>query len=128
MKKLFFLFTIVSSLVLGSCSSDDNGNSGSSSRDVRYEITGNFSAPLNVTYITASGGATSAEVTSLPWTLSFTADAASTGAGFNAGGFGGTAGQTISLKVYQGGELKSTTNAVADSDGIIVASAPSIVF
>lgn len=130
MKKLFFLFTIVSSLILGSCSSDDNGNGGSSSRDVKYEITGNFSAPLDVTYITASGGATSTEVTSLPWSMSFTADAASTGASFNAGNAGGsgTPGQTISLKIYQGGVLKSTTDATANSDGIIVAVAPAIVF
>lgn len=127
MKKLFFLFTVVSSLVLTSCSSDDNGNGGSSSRDVKYEITGNFSAPLDVTYITASGGATSTEVTSLPWSMSFTADAASTGASFNAGG-SGTPGQTISLKIYQGGVLKSTTDATANSDGIIVAAAPAIVF
>ncbi len=128
MKKLFFLFTIVSSLVLTSCSSDDDSGNGGSSRDVKYEITGNFSAPLDVTYITASGGGTSAEVTSLPWSLAFTADAASTGASFNASGFGGVAGQTISLKIYQGGVLKSTTDATANSDGIIVASAPAIVF
>jgi len=128
MKKLFFLFTIVSSLILGSCSSDDNGNGGSSSRDVKYEITGNFSSTLDVTYITASGGATSTEVTSLPWSMSFTADASSTGASFSAGGSGGTPGQTITLKIYQGGQLKSTTEAVANSDGFVVASAPAIVF
>ena len=126
MKKLFYLFTIVTSLVLTSCSSDDDSGSGSS-RDIKYEITGNFTSPLDVTYIAASGGATSTEVTSLPWTLSFTADASSSGATFNAGG-SGTPGQTISLKVYQGGELKSTTNAVANSDGIIVATAPAVTF
>lgn len=128
MKKLFFLFTAVTALVFTSCSSDDNGGNSGSSRDVKYEITGNFSAPLDVTYITASGGATTTEVTSLPWSMSFTADASSTGASFNAGGGGGTPGQTITLKIYQGGVLKSTTDATANSDGIIVASAPAIVF
>lgn len=123
-KPLIFLLMIFATLV--SCSSDDS-NSGSS-RDIKYEVTGNFSGDLDVTYITASGGGTSAEVTSLPWELSFTADASSSGAGFNAGGSGGVQGETIVLKIYQGGELKGTTEGTANSDGIVVATSTTVTF
>ncbi|WP_051200401.1 hypothetical protein [Flavobacterium subsaxonicum] len=124
-KSIICMFVAV--MVLTSCSSDDDNGSVSGSRDITYEITGNYSGDLDVTYITASGGATSAEVTSLPWELSFTAEEGSSGASFNAGGFEGQPGETISLKIYQGDDLKNTVNATADSDGIIVAVSGTVI-
>jgi len=128
MKKSFlFLFLSVAALTT-SCSDDDGGSSSSSkSRDIKYEITGNFSGDLDITYITASGGATNAEATSLPWEMSFTADSDSHGATFNASGIGNP-GEKIKLNIYQGGKVAKSVDATADSDGIIVAVAPTVTF
>ena len=129
MKKPFlFLFLAVTALT-SSCSGDDDngGTTTGKSRNIKYEITGNFSSKLDVTYITASGGATNTEVTSLPWEMSFTADADSHGATFNASGIG-QPGEKASLKIYQGGELKGTVDATAGSDGILVAVGSTVTF
>lgn len=128
MKKSFlFLFLSVAALTT-SCSDDDSKSSSSKSRDIKYEITGNFSGDLGITYITASGGATNTEATSLPWEMSFTADSDSHGATFNASGIGGNAGEKIRLNIYQGGKVAKSVDATADSDGIIVAVAPTVTF
>lgn len=129
MKKSFILlFSTV--MALASCSSDDDNGSTATggSRDIKYEVTGNFSGELDTTYITASGGATNADITALPWEYSFKADESTHGATFNVSGTGGVAGETITLKIYQGGDVKSTTPGTANSDGIVVVSAPAVTF
>lgn len=129
MKKSFlFLFLSIAALTTSCSDDDDKGSVSSKSRDIKYEITGNFSGDLDITYITASGGATNAEATSLPWEMSFTADSDSHGATFNASGIGGNPGEKIRLNIYQGGKVSKYIDATADSDGDIVAVAPTVTF
>ena len=115
-----YLFALLMSAVsLTSCSSDDDNGSVSKSREIRYEITGDFSGEkLDVTY-TVNGGATNAEVTSLPWSYTFTADANTSGASFSAGGFGAIPGEKITIKIFQGNTQKASVEGTANSDGIV---------
>lgn len=128
MKKHFLaLFVAVAALTV-SCSDDDNNNAGGNSRDIKYEITGNFSGTMTAVYTTSSGGNTAAEVTSLPWDLEQTMANDVVAAGFGVSGSGGEAGEQVEIKVYRGGSEVSSTEATANSSGIFTATAPSIVF
>ena len=114
-----------------SCSSDDNdngNNSGTGSRDVKYEVTGNFTGKLSVTYMEKGGNVSSEDITKLPWTKEFTAEAKSMGATVSADGYGGVAGQQLTAKMYVGGKLENELTQTANSDGIIVVSLTPYVF
>nr|WP_322623800.1 MmpS family transport accessory protein [uncultured Flavobacterium sp.] len=129
MKKHFLgLFLAVAALT-ASCSDDDN-NSGSASRsrDVKYEITGNFTGNITVAYMNASGGSSTAEVTSLPWQMEFTAQDNAVAAGFGASGSGGVEGQQVKVKIYQGGSEVGSADATVNSSGIFTATPPTITF
>lgn len=116
-----FVYLLIAFMALTSCSSDDDKGS-TGSREIKYEITGNYSgAKLDITY-TENGGATTAEATKLPWTRTFTADADTFGAGFNAGAGDAKPGEKITLNIYQGGKLKKSQEATANSEGMIIAS------
>ncbi len=121
---LTFAFTAVS------CSSDDNNDTGAvaGSRDVKYEITGNFTGELDVTYMEKSGAPLIEDVPSLPWTKEFTANPDSDGALLHTGGGGGVAGQTVTAKIYVGGKVVSELTGTANSDGIIVVHTKTYVF
>jgi hypothetical protein len=122
MKSILKTLAIVLTLAftVGSCSSDDNNDSGSGSRDVRYEISGNYTGSLSVFYFEKGGNALNEDITKLPWTKEFTADAKSLGASLSASGHGGTAGQTLTGKIFIGGKLENELTATATADGIIV--------
>lgn len=130
MKKHFLgLFLTVATLSAVSCSDDDDNNNGTgNSRDVKYEITGNFTGDITVAYMNASGGSTTAEVTSLPWDLEFTAQESAVAAGFAASGSGGVAGETVEVKIYQGGREVGSAEATVNSSGIFTASPPTVTF
>lgn len=124
--RLFLLLTLVLSLVGMSCKKDKE--KGSSSRIVKFELSGTFSGFLVVNYTTASGGAVNEEITTLPWSKEITYASNVTGAGFGVGGSGGTVGQTISIVVKRGGSQVSSTPATANSAGTVSAAAPTIIF
>jgi len=124
MKSIFKTAALVLTLAFTavSCSSDDDNDSGagSGSRDVKYEITGNFTGELDATYSEKSGAPLIEDVTSLPWTKEFTANPDSNGVLLNTSGGGGVAGQTVTAKIYVGGKVVSELTGTANSDGIIV--------
>lgn len=114
-----FVYLLIAFMALTSCSSDDDKGS-TGSREIKYEITGNYSGEkLGITYTENSGGA-SAEAFSLPWTKTFTADADTHAAGFTVSGIDAKPGEKVKLNVYQGGNLKKSQEATATSDGIII--------
>lgn len=116
-----FVYLLIAFMALTSCSSDDDKGS-TGSREIKYEITGNYSgAKLDITY-TENGGATNTEATKLPWTKTFTAASDTFGAGFNAGAGDAKPGEKITLNIYQGGKLKKSQEATATSDGMLIAS------
>ncbi len=91
-------------------------------------MTGTFSGTLDATYITANGGGTNETIPSLPWTKNITYTSSASGTGITVGGSGGVAGETISVRVFAGGVIVSTTSGVANSSGILVVASPSYVF
>lgn len=128
MKKHFLgLFLAVAALT-ASCSDDDNEGPASKSRDVKYEITGNFTGTITAAYMNASGGSSTAEVTSLPWQMEFTAQDNAVAAGFGASGSGGVEGQQVEVKIYQGGSEVGSAQATANSSGIFTATPPTVTF
>ena len=126
MKKLLFFFFSV--LLFASCSNDDSNSSGGNSRKIKYEVTGNFTGSMSATHTTESGGGATTEFTTLPWEMLIEFDPSVPSAGLAVGGIGGVQGQTLTVKVYQDGILKSTTPGTTGSGGSIVISSPSIVF
>jgi hypothetical protein len=132
MKSIFKTAVLVLTLAFTavSCSSDDDNNSepGTASRDVKYEITGNFTGELDVTYMEKSGAPLIEDVLALPWTKEFTANADSNGALVHTSGLGGVAGQTVTAKIYVGGKVVSELTGTANSDGIIVVHPNTYVF
>lgn len=129
MKKMFLGLFMAASVLATSCSDDDDsGNSGNNSRVLKYEITGNFSGTITAAYTTAAGGTTTSEITSLPWDYELTVASDVPAAAFAASGSGGTAGQEVEIKIYQGGEEVSSVEATVNSDGIFSASSPAVVF
>lgn len=109
------------------CSKDEPAPT--KSRDIKFEVTGNFSGTIDATYITASGGATTESLPSLPWTKSIIYQSTVSGTTITlGGGGGGVAGQTLKVKVFAGGSVVSETPCVANSSGIVVVASPTYVF
>ncbi|MDA6072429.1 hypothetical protein NJT12_22645 [Flavobacterium sp. AC] len=130
MKSILKTLAIVLTLAftVASCSSDNDNNSGSGSRDIKYEVTGNYTGKLSTVYTESGNGGQNADINSLPWTKEFTAGADTYGAGITVSGFGGVVDQTITVKIIVGGKVEKETTAKATSDGIIVAAPGSFVF
>lgn len=123
-KSVFAIFFIVT--ILLSCSKDDDSTP--SSRVVKYEVTGNFSGTLDATYILANGGGTNEVISSIPWIKEITYASTVPSIGILVGGFGGNASQTITVKIFVGGEEISSTPETANSDGTIVVDSPDYIF
>ncbi|KQO30002.1 hypothetical protein ASF10_05725 [Flavobacterium sp. Leaf82] len=123
MKSILKTLAIVLTLTFtaGSCSSDNDSDPVSGgSRDVKYEVTGNYTGKLSVTYIEEGGAALIEDITALPWKKEFTAKTDSRAASISTSGYGGLKGQTLTGKIYVGGKVVKELTATATEDGIIV--------
>ena len=114
------------SLLAFSCSKDEP--SPAKSRDISFVVTGNFRGALSATYVNASGGGSNETIPSLPWNKDVTYASSVPSTGLTVGGTGGSVGQTIRVKVYAGGSLKSERAGVADNSGMVVVASPSHIF
>ena len=56
---------IVILFLLIACDNDDVKPG--KSREIKFEVTGNFNGVIDATYITANGGGTNESIPSLPW-------------------------------------------------------------
>lgn len=127
LKQLMLMLTLV--FTFASCSSDDDDKGGvNKSRDVKYEITGNFSGQIDAIYTESGNAGQSVDVTALPWTKEFTAAANTAAAGINVTGIGGVVDQTLTVKIIVGGKVEQQTTAKAKSDGTIIAVPGSYIF
>ncbi|WP_281634048.1 MmpS family transport accessory protein [Flavobacterium luteolum] len=126
LKTLAIVMTLAFTAV--SCSSDNDNKGGNNSRDVKYEITGNFSGQIDAVYMESGNAAQSVDITKLPWTKEFTASANTVGAGVQASGHGGVVDQTLTVKIYVGGKVEQETTAKAKADGTIVAIPGNFIF
>ena len=117
------ILSIFATFTMLSCSKDEVGSGGNSgSRDVKYEITGNYSGNLIVAAATNNGVTEAFEVDKLPWSTSFTAKSSvNTLVMVVTGGAGklGKKGETVTLKIYVGGKEVDASTGTALSDGII---------
>lgn len=128
LKTLAIVLTLAFTAVSCSSDNDNDSGSGSASKDVKYEVSGNFTGKLDVTYIEAGGGALNEDINALPWTKQFTAAASTQGVSLSSSGFGGVAGQKITVKIFVGGKVVKELTATANNDGIIVAVPGAYVF
>lgn len=109
--------------LLGSCKKDkDNNGNPPPSRNVKYEITGNYSGHLLVVI----NDGTSTEpftVTSLPWTKEKTYASSVLAIGIGGQsvvGHLGQPGQTVTVKIYAGGTVVKNSSVTAGADGVAV--------
>jgi hypothetical protein len=114
----FTLITLLAVLFLVSCKKDEVGSS-SGSRDVKYEITGDFSGKFLIAATTNNGVAEILEVEKLPWKLEFTAKASITSLTIIANGTNGKKGEKATLKTYIGGKEVNSGSGTAITDGIL---------
>ncbi|MFB9077609.1 MmpS family transport accessory protein [Flavobacterium procerum] len=125
-KQIMLVLTLA--FTFASCSSDNDDNNSSSSRDVKYEVTGNFTGKMDVSYMEKSGAPLIEDINVLPWTKEFTANADSDGALLHTSGYGGLAGQTLTAKIYVGGKVVSELTGTANNEGIIVVHTKTYIF
>ncbi|MDI9311097.1 MAG: MmpS family transport accessory protein [Limnohabitans sp.] len=124
MKKLFLLLFIP---FLFACTSS-NSNTGNQttptqSRNVKYEITGDYSGKVTIVYQNQSGTFITETNVALPWTKEFTAEATTQSVGYNlrttsTSTLGGI-NQTVIAKLYIGGEIKKSETKLSDASGSI---------
>lgn len=119
---LLFASILAIIFVFTSCSGDDD-NSTPQSRNIKYEITGNYSGRLTVAYSDEGGNSQTIDVNSLPWSTSLTVDSdvsaiaiAATNSGVNNPG---RTGETITLKIYRNSEEVKESTATALENGFI---------
>jgi PBP1b-binding outer membrane lipoprotein LpoB len=119
MKKLsiIFLMLFVASFILQSCSKEEVTASGS--RDVKYEITGNFSGSIILVATTNKDEFEVIEIKKLPWTLEFTAKSSIETIVASGSGTDGVEGQTATLKTYVGGKEVSSGGGSTTSFGSV---------
>lgn len=97
-----------------------NEGSAINNREVGIEISGNYSGTFDVGYVGETGSTQAATgQTQLPWTRNIVYQASVTHTSAQVTGFGGLAGQTMTLKVTIGGTIVRNETAIAQSDGSI---------
>ena len=132
MKHIAIAFLIVVTCLI-SCNDEsdvDDDTPKISPRNVRYELTGNFSGNIvTATFTDEFGGTITEEVTSFPWNKEITFGENVGGAMMVVSGAGGIAGQQVTLTIKKGGNPFGTpTTARADSGGTFTLSSPVIIF
>ena len=125
--KIFYRFSLITiSILVISCDSDDA--IAPKNREIKFEVSGTFSGTLDATYITASAGGTNESIPTLPWTKNISYSSSAPSTGITVGGSGGVSGQSLTVKVFAGERLVSTTPGVSNNMGIVVVASPSYVF
>ena len=108
--------------VFSGCSSDDD-RPAPQSRNIKYEITGNYSGRLTVAYADEGGNSQIINVSSLPWSKSLTIEkevSAIAIAANNSGVSGpGEIGETITLKIYRNDVVVEESTTTALENGFI---------
>ena len=125
----FILLFATVALIITGCKKDSSGGAtppAISKRVVKYEITGNYTGELIVVYNDNVNGTTSLIINSLPWSKSLTY--ANNVLVIGIGGDGvaskpGVPGQTVTLRIYSGGEVVKSSTKVAGLNGIAISDA-----
>ena len=126
MKITNFFLAIVMLTLLYSCSSGSDDNPSANSRVVKYELTGTYSAPLQVIYTNEDGVTQSIDDVTLPWSKEVTVKAGVVTVGLSSSFQtvdATMAGRTLTGKIFVGGLEKKSSSVIANSSGAIVLSA-----
>lgn len=121
---IFFktLFTILIITITYSCSNNDNNiPAPAPNKSIKFEITGNYSGHIFIVYNDNISGNTSVTITSLPWSKTIDYPNSVVGIGISGNAVtsnAGVAGQTASLKIYNGTTVVSQSNKTADANGL----------
>lgn len=119
-KKLIFIYSLFVLLIVGqACSKDEASPSGSGSRDIKYEITGDFTGKFIAVATTNTDQFEVIEITKLPWKLEFTAKKEVSSVLIIASGTDGKAGEKATLKTFVGGKEVSSGGGTAISFGAL---------
>jgi hypothetical protein len=112
------LLLLVTSMAGCKKDKDDNNNN---NRNVKYEITGNFSGKLDIIIGDNESGYQTIYNVAVPWSkeVIYKSSVISVGLGI-ASATEGAAGQTAVLKIYSGGNVVKSANGTATSDGYLV--------
>lgn len=130
-RNIYFILLFASvALAITGCKKNSSGDTstppGISKRVVKYEITGNYTGELIVVYNDNVNGTTSLISKSLPWSKSLTYANNVLVIGIGGDGFDskpGVPGQTVTLRIYSGGEVVKSSTNVAGSNGIVISDA-----
>ncbi|KAB7530211.1 hypothetical protein F8C76_01500 [Flagellimonas olearia] len=118
MKKISWALALLIMVTFAACSSDDGP--ASQNRNMKYELTGNYSGEITVIYSDEGGNQQIAETSSLPWSKSVTIDGdvpvVVLGVG-NSVTNPGNEGETTVLKIYSGKRVVEESSVTAISDG-----------
>lgn len=126
MKNLIIAFFTI--LILFTSCKKDSKNSGNSSRNLRYEVSGNFTGTLVASYTTATGSTANDPIT-LPWSKEITYASNVTAAIIAITGNGGVAGQKVTVIITKGGNQVGTPLEItAESSGSFSRALQPIVF
>jgi len=116
-----FIFIAVLAVFSG-CSSDDDSPA-PQSRNIKYEITGNYSGRLTVAYADEGGNSQIINVSSLPWSKSLTIEKDVSAIAIAANNSGvsspGEIGETITLKIYRNDVVVEESTTTALENGFI---------
>lgn len=102
-----------------SCKKDKDGDG--SSRDVKYELTGNYTGGMFVLITDNTGNNEAIDVPSIPWTKerNYPDNITAIGIGASTAGVDpAQAGKTITLNIYVGGKLVKTSTKTCDANGV----------
>ena len=119
----FFAFLIFSISLISCSGSDDSNSTNPGSRLVKYELSGNYSGTLGLVYTNQDGAAQIEDNITLPWSKELTVggngmQVVLLTASTEVGGFG-QPGETITGKIYVGGDLKETATVNSTNTGYI---------
>jgi hypothetical protein len=114
--------------MLVSCKKDKDNEPNNTSRTLRYEVTGNFTGSLIVSYTNTSGSTANDRVT-LPWNKEITYASNVSAAIVALTGNGGASGQKVTLLIKRGGtQVGAPFEVVAEATGSFSKAAPVVVF
>lgn len=114
-------------LLFTACSKKEQPTN-NSSRTLQFEVSGNYTGTLFVSYTTAAGGTANESVSTVPWRKEITYTSGVSAATMAVSGNGGTVGQQVTVVVKRGNTQVSSTTATADNSGSFSRSAPVVIF
>lgn len=107
-------------ILMSGCKKDKNDNNNNSSRNVKYELSGTFTGKFTVIITDNESGTLVIDNVSIPWSkeVTYNNKVIAVGIGASATTYG-SAGQTVLMKIYSGGNVVKTTNGTADVNGAL---------